>query len=62
MNKRTVPQIVDEYVKKNPEALSLLLTDANEIVELGSMINIVATAFAYGYMKGQNARKGGEAQ
>ncbi len=59
MAKRTVPQRVNEYVKKNPKAINLLITDVNEIVELGSMIDIVSTAFAYGYMKGQKAEKGG---
>lgn len=59
MSKRTVPQKVNEYVKKNPEAYNLMLTDVNEIVELGSMIDIVSTAFAYGYMKCEKAMKKG---
>lgn len=59
MAKRTVPERVNEYIKKNPEAYNLLLTDVNEIVELGSMIDIVSTAFAYGYMKASKAKKGG---
>lgn len=59
MTKRTVPQRVDEYVKKHPEAYNLLLTDANEIRELGNTLEIVCTAFAYGYMKGAKAKKGG---
>ena len=59
MSKRTVPQRVDEYVKKHPEAYNLLLTDANEIRELGSMIDIISTAFAYGYMKCEKAMKKG---
>lgn len=57
--KRTVPERVNEYVKKHPEAYNLLLTDANEIRELGNMLDIVCTAFAYGYMKGSKAKKGG---
>lgn len=62
MAKRTAPQRVDEYVKKNPQVLEgLFLTEANQIVQLGSMIDIVCTAFAYGYMKGQKAKKGGAA-
>lgn len=59
MAKRTVPERVNEYVKKHPEAYNLLLTDANEIRELGNMLDIVCTAFAYGYMKGTKAKKGG---
>ena len=59
MKKKTVPQKVNKYIKKHPEAYNMLLTDVNEIVELGSMIDIVVTAFAYGYMKGQKAKKGG---
>lgn len=61
MAKRTVPERVNEYVKKHPEAYNLMLTDANEIRELGDMLDIVCTAFAYGYMKGQKAKKGGVA-
>lgn len=58
--KRTVPERVNEYIKKHPEAYNLLLTDANEIRELGDMLDIICTAFAYGYMKGQKqAKKGG---
>lgn len=59
--KRTIPERVNEYIKKHPEAYNLLLTDVNEIMELGSMIDIVSTAFAYGYMKGNKAKKGGAA-
>ncbi len=59
MAKRTIPQMVNEYVKKNPKASNMLITDVAEIVELGSMIDIVSTAFVYGYMKGQKAKKGG---
>lgn len=59
MNKRTVPQRVNEYTKKNPDALNLFVADVNEIAALGSMIDIISTAFAYGYMKGQKAKKGG---
>lgn len=59
MAKRTVPQKVEQYTKKHPEANSLMLEDADEIVALGSMIDIVSTAFAYGYMKGQKAKEGG---
>lgn len=61
MAKRTVPERVNEYIKNHPEAHSLMLEDADEIVSLGSMIDIVSTAFAYGYMKGQKAKKGGAA-
>lgn len=59
--KRPVPERVNEYVKKHPEAYNLLLTDANEIRELGDTLDIICTAFAYGYMKGQKAKKGGAA-
>ncbi len=59
MAKRTVPQRVNEYVKKNPKASNMLITDVAEIVELGNMIDIVSTAFVYGYMKGEKAREGG---
>lgn len=57
--KRTVPERVNEYIKKHHEAYNLLLTDVNEIRELGDTLEIVCTAFAYGYMKGQKAKKGG---
>ena len=57
--KRPIVERVNEYVKKHPEAYNLLLTDANEIRELGDTLDIVCTAFAYGYMKGQKAKKGG---
>lgn len=59
--KRTVPQRVNEYIKKHPEAYNMLITDVNEIRELGDTLEIVCTAFAYGYMKGQKAKKGGTA-
>lgn len=60
MAKRTVPERVNEYIKKCPEAYNLLLTDVNEIKELGNVLDIVCTAFAYGYMKGQKqVKKGG---
>lgn len=56
--KRTVPERVNEYIKKHPEAYSsLLVVDMNDIRELGNMVDIIATAFAYGYMKGQKAKK-----
>lgn len=61
MAKRTVPQRVEEYIKKHPEAYNMLITDVNEIRELGDTLEIVCTAFAYGYMKGQKAKKGGAA-
>lgn len=57
--KRTVPERVNEYVKKNPQAYDLRIVEANQIIELGNMIDIVSTAFAFGYMKGCKARKGG---
>lgn len=59
MAKRTVTERVNEYAKKHPEAYNLLLEDANEIRELDDMLEIVCTAFAYGYMKGAKAKKGG---
>lgn len=58
--KRTVKQRVDEYVKKHPETYNnLLVIDMNEIRELDDMLEIVCTAFAYGYMKGAKSKKGG---
>lgn len=58
--KRTVSERVNEYVKKHPEAYNMLLTDANEIRKLGDPLDIICTAFAYGYMKGhKKAKKGG---
>lgn len=55
--RRTVPEQVNEYIKKHPEVYSsLLVIDMNDIRELGNMVDIIATAFAYGYMK---AKKGG---
>ena len=57
--KRTVPQRVNEYIKKRPEAYNMMIVDMNEIKELGNMFDIICTAFAYGYMKGSKAKKGG---
>lgn len=59
MAKRTVPERASEYIKKHPEAYNLMLTDVNEIRELGNTLDIVCTAFAYGYMKAQKEKKGG---
>lgn len=60
MSKRTVPQKVNKYIKNHPEAYKrLYATDMNEIVELKDIVDIVTTAFAYGYMKGQKAKEGG---
>lgn len=58
--KRTVKQRVDEYVNKHPETYNnLLVIDMNEIRELGNMVDVISTAFAYGYMKGVKTKKGG---
>lgn len=57
--RRTVPERVNKYIKKHPEAHNMLVVDMNEIYELGNMVDIIATAFAYGYTKGQKAKKGG---
>lgn len=59
MAKRPVTERVNEYAKKHPEAYNMLVVEVNEIAKLGSMIDIVTTAFAYGYMKGAKAKKGG---
>lgn len=59
MAKRPVPERVNEYIKKHPEAYNMLLTEVDEITELENMFDIVCTAFAYGYMKGSRAKKGG---
>ena len=58
--KRTVPEKVNNYIKKHPEAYNILLKDANEIRQLNDTLEIVCTAFAYGYMKGSKAGKGGD--
>ncbi len=58
MAKQTVPEQVNEYIKQHPEVYNLLLIDVNEIVELQNMIDIVLTAFVYGYMKAQEEKKG----
>lgn len=58
MAKQTVPERVNEYIKKYPEAYNLLLEDVNEIRELGDILDIICTAFAYGYMKASKAKKG----
>lgn len=58
--RRTVPERVNEYIKKHPEVYSsLLVVDMNDIMELGNMFDIIATAFAHGYMKASKAKKGG---
>lgn len=57
--RRTVPERVNEYIKKHPEVYNMLVVDMDEIHELGNMVDIILTAFAYGYMKGSKAKKGG---
>lgn len=57
--RRTVPERVNEYIKKHPEAHNMLIVDMDEIHELGNMFDIILTAFAYGYMKGSKTKKGG---
>lgn len=56
--KRTVKQRVDDFRKKNPKA-NFMLEDMNEIMELDSTFDRIMTAFYFGYLKGQKARKGG---
>lgn len=58
MSKRTVKQQADDFRKNNPKA-KFLLDDMNEIMELDSTFDRVLTAFYFGYMKGQKAKKGG---
>ncbi len=58
MAKRTVKQRVDDFRKKNPKA-SFLLDDMNEIMELDNAFDRILTAFYFGYLKGQKAKKGG---
>lgn len=58
--KRTVKQRVDDFRKKNPKA-KFLLDDMDEIMELDSTFDRVLTAFYFGYLKGQKAKKGGAA-
>ncbi len=58
MAKRTVKQQADDFCKKNPKA-NFMLDDMNEIMELDSTFDRVLTAFYFGYMKGQKAKKGG---
>lgn len=58
MSKRTAKQRVDDFRKKNPKA-NFLLDDMNEIMELDSTFDRVLTAFYFGYMKGQKAKKSG---
>lgn len=58
MAKRTVKQRVDDFRKKNPKA-NFMLEDMNEIMEPDSSFDRIMTAFYFGYMKGQKARKGG---
>ena len=56
--KRTVKQRVDDFRRKNPKA-NFMLEDMNEIMELDSTFDRIMTAFYFGYLKGQKARKGG---
>lgn len=56
--KRTVKQRVDEFRKKNQKA-NFMLEDMNEIMELDSTFDRIMTAFYFGYLKGQKAKKGG---
>ncbi len=57
---RSVVERVNEYVKKNPSAYDIMVTEVNQILALGDNIDIITTAFAFGYMKGFNAKKGGK--
>lgn len=60
MAKRPVTERVNEYAKKHPEVhSSLLVMDMNDIRELGNMVDVISTAFTYGYMKGAKSKKGG---
>lgn len=56
--KRTVKQRVDDFRRKNPKA-NFMLEDMNEIMELDSTFDRIMTAFYFGYLKGQKAKKGG---
>lgn len=58
MAKRTVKQRVDEFREKNPKA-KFMIEDMNEIMELDSTFSRIMTAFYFGCMKGQKAKKGG---
>lgn len=49
---RTVLEKVEEFKAKNPEVMSMLLTnEINEIYETGNVFDIIATAFFLGYRK-----------
>ena len=57
MNK-TVPEKVEQFIKRNPEVASMLLAvEMNEIHETGSAFDMIATAFFFGYMKGSKAKR-----
>lgn len=56
MAKRTVPERVNEYVRKHPEAYDIMIYDVNEIRKLGDTLEMICTAFAYGYMKGSKVK------
>ena len=58
MAKRTVKQRVDDFRKNNQKA-NFLLDDMNEIMELDNAFDRIMTAFYFGYLKGQKAKKGG---
>lgn len=57
MARRTVKQRVDDFRKK-PKA-NFMLEDMNEIMEIDSTFDRIMTAFYFGYLKGQKAKKGG---
>lgn len=56
MAKQNVKQRADDFRKKNPKA-NFMLEDMNEIMELDSTFDRIITAFYFGYLKGQKAKK-----
>lgn len=57
--KRTVKERVDDFIPKKPKNETLSAVEMDEIWQTGSTFDRIMTAFYFGYLKGQKAKKGG---
>ncbi len=60
--RRTVPQRVDNFLKKKPKSLDLTSVEMDEIWHSCDSFDMIVYAFYFGYMRGMKAKKGGAAQ
>lgn len=57
--RKTVPEKVKAFMAKEKNPAKLYVEDMDEIYQTGNMLDIISTAFYYGYMKGVGRKKGG---